>query len=49
MVAFCAQHGQRALSGVVLALAAAGSAVAGLLYGAVDWRTDVLHRFRVQR
>ncbi len=47
MVAFCAQHGQRALSGVVLALAAAGSAVAGLLYGAVDWRTDVLDRYRV--
>ncbi len=48
MVAFCGQHGSRALSGVVLALFAGGSATAGLLYGARHWRSDVLARYRLQ-
>jgi MFS family permease len=48
MVAFCGQHGQRGLSGVALAAIAVGSGVSGLLYGAVEWRDTVLHRFRLQ-
>jgi predicted MFS family arabinose efflux permease len=48
MVAFCGQHGHRAASGVVLALFAAGSAVAGLLYGSRHWRADLLDRYRLQ-
>lgn len=48
MVAFCGQHGHRALSGLVLAGIAAGSGVSGLVYGAVGWRSDNLARFRVQ-
>lgn len=48
MVAYCGQHGHRSLSGAVLAAMAAGSGVAGLVYGAVEWRADVLHRFRLQ-
>jgi MFS family permease len=47
-VAFCGQHGQRALSGVVLALIAGGSASAGVLYGSRRWRSDVLTRYRLQ-
>ncbi|HKC27997.1 MAG TPA: MFS transporter, partial [Jatrophihabitans sp.] len=48
MVAYCGQHHHRALSGVVLAAMAGGSGVSGLFYGAVDWRSDVLRRFRMQ-
>jgi MFS family permease len=48
MVAFCGQHGKRPLSGLVLAAIAVGSAMSGLVYGAVDWRTSVLRRFRLQ-
>lgn len=48
MVAYCGQHGQRSFSGVVLAAIAAGSASAGLVYGAFQWRSDVLSRFRIQ-
>jgi MFS family permease len=48
MVAFCGQHGARALSGVVLALFAGGSATAGLVYGSRRWRSDVLARYRLQ-
>jgi MFS family permease len=48
MVAFCGQHGQRPWSGFVLACIATGSGVAGVVYGALDWRSSVLHRFRVQ-
>jgi MFS family permease len=47
-VAFCGQHGHRSLSGLVLALLAAGSGVAGLFYGARTWRADVPTRFRLQ-
>lgn len=48
MVAFCGQHGERSLSGLVLACMAGGSAVSGLLYGAVEWRAGALMRFRTQ-
>jgi MFS family permease len=48
MVAFCGQHGQRSLSGLVLACMAGGSAVSGLLYGVVEWRAGLLTRFRTQ-
>lgn len=48
MVAYCGQHGHRALSGVVLAAIATGSAVSGLFYGAVEWRDAMLRRFRLQ-
>ena len=48
MIAYCGQHGQRGLSGVVLAAIAVGSAVSGLLYGAVEWRDTIVHRFRMQ-
>ncbi len=47
-VAFSGQHGHRSLSGLVLALLAAGSGVAGLFYGARTWHTDVVTRFRLQ-
>src|SRR3954447_1950856 len=46
MVAYCGQHGQRGLSGLVLATIALGSAVAGFAYGAIAWRADILTRFR---
>jgi MFS family permease len=48
MVAYCGQHHERALSGLVLAAMAGGSAVSGLVYGAIQWHSDVFHRFRIQ-
>jgi MFS family permease len=48
IVAFCSQHGQRVLSGAVLASLALGSASAGFLYGARQWRLDLLDRYRLQ-
>jgi MFS family permease len=48
MVAYCGQHGQRSLSGVVLAAIAVGSALSGLLYGTVEWRSSLPRRFRIQ-
>ncbi|WP_375474588.1 MFS transporter [uncultured Jatrophihabitans sp.] len=44
-VAFCGQHGHRALSGVALAAIAGASAVSGLFYGARVREGDVLTRF----
>jgi MFS family permease len=44
-VAFTAERGQPAAAGVVLALLASGSLVAGLWYGTVVWRTPVHRRF----
>lgn len=44
-VAFTAERGQPAAAGVVLALLASGSLVAGLWYGTVIWRTPVHRRF----
>ncbi|MDT4917106.1 MAG: hypothetical protein QOH89_1806 [Pseudonocardiales bacterium] len=48
MVAFCGQHGHRGWSGFALAAIAVGSATAGLAYGAVEWRTSILRRYRMQ-
>ena len=48
LVAFCSQHGQRGLSGLVVALYAGGSGVSGFVYGARSWRADVLWRYRLQ-
>jgi len=48
MVAFCGQHHHRALSGMVLAAIAVGSAISGLVYGAIGWQATVLRRFRWQ-
>lgn len=47
-VAFCGQHGSRGASGIALAAIAAGSAVAGLVYGARDHRGSTLDRLRRQ-
>jgi MFS family permease len=48
MVAYCGQHHHRSWSGFVLAAIAVASGTSGLVYGAVEWRTSVLHRFRLQ-
>lgn len=48
MVAFCGQHGERPLSGAVLAAFAGGSATAGFLYGSRTRARPVLDRFRLQ-
>lgn len=47
MIAFCGQHGHRSLSGLVVAMFAAGSGVSGFCYGARTWRADVLARYRL--
>ena len=47
-VAFCGQHGQRGASGVALAAIAAGSAIAGTVYGAREHTGDMVARFRRQ-
>ncbi|MFL6130861.1 MAG: MFS transporter [Mycobacteriales bacterium] len=44
-VAFTAEHGQPAAAGLVLALLAGGSLVAGLWYGTVPWRAPLHRRF----
>jgi MFS family permease len=46
-VAFTAERGQPAAAGVVLALLAGGSLVAGLWYGTVAWRAPAHRRFVV--
>jgi MFS family permease len=48
MVAYCGQHGHRLLSGLVLAAMAGGSALSGLVYGAVQWRSHIVRQFRMQ-
>lgn len=48
IVAFCGQHGQRGVSGAVLAALAFGSAVAGFGYGSRTWQLGLLDRFRLQ-
>jgi MFS family permease len=45
MAAFVGQHDARAKTGLVLAMFAFGSAVAGLLYGARHWRASMLSRY----
>jgi MFS family permease len=46
-VAFTEERGAKTLAGVLLALWAAGSLIAGVLTGAVRWRRTVLARLRV--
>jgi MFS family permease len=46
-VAFTAERGQPAAAGIVLALLAAGSLLAGLWYGTVRWRASPQRRFVV--
>ncbi|MBA3368487.1 MAG: MFS transporter [Geodermatophilaceae bacterium] len=45
VVAYADEQGQIGLSGVILAVYAAGSLVAGLAYGAVAWRRGLAGRF----
>ena len=45
MVAFSEQRGSPAGGGLLLALVAAGSAVAGLVYGALHWRASARRRY----
>ncbi|MGI8536140.1 MAG: MFS transporter [Mycobacteriales bacterium] len=45
MVAFAQERGSAAGGGLLLALVAGGSAVAGLLYGAVHWKSPLHRRF----
>jgi MFS family permease len=47
MIAFCGQHGQRGSAGWVVACFAAGSGVAGVIYGARHWQLPVLRRYLV--
>jgi MFS family permease len=46
-VAFAEERGAKALAGVLLAIWAAGSLIAGALTGAVTWRRTVVWRLRV--
>lgn len=48
IVAFCSQHGQRALSGAVLASLAVGSGTAGFVYGARTRSAPAVQRYRRQ-
>jgi MFS family permease len=48
IVAFCGQHGARSITGLVLGSIAVGSCAAGVVYGAIRWRVDVLRRFQRQ-
>ena len=46
-VAFSEEQGAKSFAGVLLALWAAGSLIAGAITGAIVWRRTVLHRLRV--
>lgn len=46
-VAFSEEQGSKALSGVVLAVFAAGSLIAGLVYGARHWLSPATRRFTI--
>ncbi len=48
MVAFTGQHGDRNLTGIVLAVFALGSGVAGIGYGARTWSAPLSWRFCLQ-
>lgn len=43
--AFAEDHGNRVLGGVLIGAWSLGSALGGLLYGAVDWQTPVARRY----
>jgi MFS family permease len=44
MVAFAAEHNAAGMGGVLIGLMVLGGMVAGLIYGARSWRTDVVRR-----
>ncbi len=46
-VAFAQEQGHRGLAGPLLAVWAAGSLIAGVITGSVQWRSDALRRYRV--
>lgn len=46
-VAFAQEHGHRALAGVLLASWAAGSLIAGIITGSVQWQTTAMRRYRL--
>jgi predicted MFS family arabinose efflux permease len=48
LVAFCGQHSERGLSGLVIACMAGGSAFAGLYYGTRSWKSGVVQRHLYQ-
>ncbi len=47
VIAFAQEHGHAGFSGALLGLIAIGSLVAGLLYGARQWKSDLAKRYRV--
>lgn len=47
MVAFAEERGSTGGAGLLLALVALGSAAAGLLYGAIDWKMPLPKRFQL--
>jgi MFS family permease len=47
MVAFAEERGSGAGGGLLLALVAGGSAVAGLIYGALNWKAPLHRRFQI--
>jgi hypothetical protein len=47
VVAFATEHGQRPHAGFVLALIATGSALSGVLYGGIRWRTPLRRRLLI--
>jgi MFS family permease len=48
IVAYCTDHGERSLTGPVLATLALGSGIAGFVYGGRTWHRSLLDRFRIQ-
>jgi predicted MFS family arabinose efflux permease len=46
-VAFAQEHGHRGLAGALLAAWAAGSLIAGIITGSVQWRATPLRRYRL--
>jgi MFS family permease len=47
IVAYAQEHGHRAASGLLLAVFAVGSMIAGFWYGTRNWRSDLDRRFTV--
>jgi MFS family permease len=46
-VAFAQEQGHRGLAGPLLAIWAAGSMIAGIITGSVQWKSDALRRYRL--
>lgn len=47
IVAFATEHGHRGASGLLLAVFAFGSLIAGVLYGVIDWKQSLRRRFLI--